>query len=276
MAKKIIIREQKRGCIWLCGVLVVACFAIYALAFAFIVALGVALWFLMRGIWRSMVANRLDSKIVQFGMKMTPQTRKILAGIASAIIVILIMGIVSAATPQKETKASSDEGQAVAIKTEKKDDFAFSDTRSESNQKRIDSFVNNFNSVSANPYVQDTTFDPSDSDAPYHPRRYNSPVYAGSKGSHGTSGDFALTLIACSRDTLEISGTRTGVDFQSVADIIKTIIACEYPDADQAELNQKLNDFINGEDHSFNYLDSNLSASYADGDEFFLRLTNLD
>ena len=276
MAKKIIVREQKRGCIWLCGVLVVACFAIYALAFAFIVALGVVLWFLMRGIWRSMVANGLDSKIVQFGMKMTPQTRKILAGIASTIIVILIMGIVSAATPQKEMKASSDDGQAVAIKTEKKDDSAFSDTRSESNQKRIDSFVNNFNSVSANPYFQDTTFDPSDSDAPYHPRRYNSPVYADSKGSHGTSGDFALTLIACSRDALEISGTRTGMDYQSVADMIKTIIACEYPDADQAEFDQKLNDFVNSESHSFNYFDSNLSASYADGDEFFLRLTNLD
>ena len=66
------------------------------------------------------------------------------------------------------------------------------------------------------------------------------------------------------------------MDYQSVADMIKTIITCEYPDADQAELDQKLNDFVNSERHSFNYFDSNLSASYADGGEFFLRLTNLD
>lgn len=67
------------------------------------------------------------------------------------------------------------------------------------------------------------------------PHRYNSPVYASSKGSHGTSGDFSLTVIVCSLG-LEISGTRTGTDYQSVADMIKTIYACEYPDADRTEL----------------------------------------
>lgn len=72
MAKKIIVKEQKHGCIWLCGVLLVVCLAVYALAFALIIALGVAVWFLMRGIWRSMVANKPDSKFVQFGMEMTP------------------------------------------------------------------------------------------------------------------------------------------------------------------------------------------------------------
>lgn len=105
MAKKVIVKEQKHGCIWLCGVLLVVCLAVYALAFALIIALGVAVWFLMRGIWRSMVANKPDSKFVQFGMKMTPQTRKILAGIASAIVVIIISGIISAAMPQKEEKS---------------------------------------------------------------------------------------------------------------------------------------------------------------------------
>lgn len=218
MAKKVIVKEQKHGCIWLCGVLLVVCLAVYALAFALIIALGVAVWFLMRGIWRSMVANKPDSKFVQFGMKMTPQTRKILAGIASAIVVIIISGIISAAMPQKEEKSPSGGEQAVATKTEKKDDESSSEARHEANQKRIDTFVNNFNAASTNPYVQDATFDPSDGDAPYHPRRYNSPVYAESKGSHGTSGDFELTLIACTGGELEISGRlTTDSNYQTVA-----------------------------------------------------------
>lgn len=135
MAKKVIVKEQKHGCIWLCGVLLVVCLAVYALAFALIIALGVAVWFLMRGIWRSMVANKPDSKFVQFGMKMTPQTRKILAGIASAIVVIIISGIISAAMPQKEEKSPSGGEQAVATKTEKKDDESSSEARHEANQK---------------------------------------------------------------------------------------------------------------------------------------------
>lgn len=278
MAKKIIVKEQKHGCIWLCGVLLVVCLAVYALAFALIIALGVAVWFLMRGIWRSMVANKPDSKFVQFGMKMTPQTRKILAGIASAIVVIIISGIISAAMPQKEEKSPSGGEQAVATKTEKKDDESSSEARHEANQKRIDTFVNNFNAASTNPYVQDATFDPSDGDAPYHPRRYNSPVYAESKGSHGTSGDFELTLIACTGGELEISGRlTTDSNYQTVADMIKTIMYCEYPDADHTELDQKLNDFVNSDYHNFNYFNSsNLDSSYATGGEFFLRLDNLD
>lgn len=278
MAKKIIVKEQKRGCIWLCGVMLVVCLVIYALAFALIIAMGVAIWFLMRGIWRSMVANKPDSKFVQFGMNMTPQTRKILAGIASAIVVIIISGIISAAMPQEEGKLPSGSEQAVATKTEKKDEESSSETVPEENQERIDAFVNNFNAASANPYVQDTTFDPSDGDAPYHPHRYNSPAYAGSKGSHGMSGDFELTLIACTGGELEISGSLTNdSNFQTVADMIKTIMYCEYPDADHTELDQKLDDFVNSDYHNFNYFNSsNLDSSYANGGEFFLRLDNLD
>lgn len=81
-------------------------------------------------------------------------------------------------------------------------------------------------------------------------------------------------MIACSLG-LEISGTRTGTDYQSVADMIKTIYVCEYPDADRTELDQKLTEFVGGDIHSFNYFDSNLSDSYADGDEFFLRLAQV-
>lgn len=274
MARKVIIREQKRGCIWLCGVFLIVCLAIYALAFALLVGFGVLIWFLIRGVWRSLAANSPDSKIVRFGMKMTPSTRKIFAGIVSAIAVIAIAGTVSAVAPQKDTSAPSGKEQVVADKNEDEKESSAAETKEESYQRQIDSFVNSFNSVSSSPYVQDATFDPSDADSPYRPHRYNSPVYANSKGSHGTSGDFTLTVIACSLG-LEISGTRAGTDYQSVADMIETIYACEYPDADRTELEQKLGEFVNGDIHSFNYFDSNLSDSYADGDEFFLRLAQV-
>lgn len=42
MSKKVIVvREKKRGCLWLCGVLVLVSLAIYALAFAMCIAAGV-------------------------------------------------------------------------------------------------------------------------------------------------------------------------------------------------------------------------------------------
>lgn len=274
MARKVIVREQRRGCIWLCGVILIVCLAIYALAFALLIGLGVLIWFLMRGVWRSLVANCPDSKIVRFGMKMTPSTRKILAGIVSAAVVIALAGAVSAIASQTDASAPSGEEHSVVDKKKEEKGSSAAEMKEISYQGQIDDFVNNFNSVSPSPFVQDATFDPSDADSPYRPHRYNSPVYASSKGSHGTSGDFSLTVIACSLG-LEISGTRTGTDYQSVADMIKTIYACEYPDADRTELDQKLTEFICGDIHSFNYFDSNLSDSYADGDEFFLRFAQV-
>ena len=222
----------------------------------------------------ALVANCPDSKIVRFGMKMTPSTRKILAGIVSAAAVIAIAGAVSAIAPQTDASAPSGEEQSVADKKKEEKGSSAAEMKEISYQGQIDDFVNNFNSVSPSPFVQDATFDPSDADSPYRPHRYNSPVYASSKGSHGTSGDFSLTVIVCSLG-LEISGTRTGTDYQSVADMIKTIFACEYPDADRTELDQKLTEFVGGDIHSFNYFDSNLSDSYADGDEFFLRFAQV-
>ena len=116
MAHKIIIKNQNHGCIWLCGVLLVVCLAIYAIAIAVFAALCAALWFLVRGVWRSLVENNPDSKIVKAGMKMNPATRKILAGIVSVVAVSLIAGALSAAMPeQKEAKATST--QTVATKT---------------------------------------------------------------------------------------------------------------------------------------------------------------
>lgn len=274
MARKVMVREQRRGCIWLCGVILIVCLAVYALAFALLIGLGVLIWFLMRAVWRSLVANCSDSKIVRFGMKMTPSTRKILAGIVSAAAVIAIAGAVSAIAPQTDASEPSGDEQSVADANKEEKGHSAAETKEISYQGQIDDFVNNFNSVSTSPFVQDATFDPSDADSPYRPHRYNSPVYASSKGSHGTSGDFSLTVIACSLG-LEISGTRTGTDYQSVADMIKTIYVCEYPDADRTELDQKLTEFVGGDIHSFNYFDSNLSDSYADGDEFFLRLAQV-
>ena len=64
VAKKIIVREQKHGCIWLFCMMMLLCVVIAALAFVGSIAAGVGLWFLIRYIWRSLVRESPDNKLV--------------------------------------------------------------------------------------------------------------------------------------------------------------------------------------------------------------------
>lgn len=81
------------GCLWLFGGLIVLSVAIYAIAIALFVAIGVGLWFGIRYIWRRLVIEAPNSKIVKMGMKLPPIGRKVSAGIASALVVFVLMGL---------------------------------------------------------------------------------------------------------------------------------------------------------------------------------------
>ena len=81
------------GCLWLFGGLIVLSAAIYAIAIALFVAIGVGLWFGIRYIWRRLVIEAPNSKIVKMGMKLPPIGRKVSAGIASALVVFVLMGL---------------------------------------------------------------------------------------------------------------------------------------------------------------------------------------
>ena len=281
MSKKIIIKNRNHGCLWLIGVALIACAAVYALAVAAVAAFGVLVWFAIRGAWRALAEHRPDSGVVRSGMRLSPTTRKVLAGIASFLIVFALVATMSAISPKKKSAGGGGAQQPAQEVKEKGGHAAPSkasgavSTTGASCQAMLDGFLNRFNAASASPFVQDATFDPSDADSPYRPRRYNSPVYRGGKGAHGTCGDFSVTVIATS-EWLEVGGTRQVPDYQSVADIMRSAIVCEYPDADRSAVDNELSDFVGKETHTLSLSDSRLLGSYADGDEFFLRLTHIE
>lgn len=110
MAKKIIVREQKRGCVWLFGMTLLLCVVIAALAFVGSVAAGVGLWFLIRYIWRSLVRESPDNKLVVWGMRQTPIARKVLAAVPCVILSFALLGAFanSTAPSPREGDAGAD------------------------------------------------------------------------------------------------------------------------------------------------------------------------
>ena len=98
-----VVREKKRGCLWLCGVLVLVSLAIYALAFALCIAAGVALWFGIRYVWRRLVAESPDSGIVRAGMKLPPIGRKVAAGVVCAFVSLALIGAFGSTTQTTDT-----------------------------------------------------------------------------------------------------------------------------------------------------------------------------
>lgn len=113
-------RPQKRGCLgtilhWVC-VLVVIGLLIYAVAAALYIAACVGLWFLIRSIWRSEVASKPESSMVQRGMRMTPTVRKVLAGVASVAIVTVIFGIGSTSVKSQQRADALADAKVVVAK----------------------------------------------------------------------------------------------------------------------------------------------------------------
>lgn len=127
VAKKIIVREQKHGCIWLFCMMMLLCVVIAALAFVGSVAAGVGLWFLIRYIWRSLVRESPDNRLVVWGMRQAPIARKVLAAVPCVILSFALLGTFanSTASSSKEGDAGADAAQqeqkAENSKAEEKD-----------------------------------------------------------------------------------------------------------------------------------------------------------
>lgn len=111
MAKKVIIEHRKSGCMSGCLTFIVAILVIgilvYVLSIAGCVLAGVGLWFLIRYIWRSLVKERPDSGFVKWGMGLAPITRKIIAGVASALVAICLIVTVNAGSSASNTSSTA-------------------------------------------------------------------------------------------------------------------------------------------------------------------------
>ena len=91
MAKKIVVRNGKRGCLWWCGVFFLGCLAIAVLAYALCIAAGVGLWFLTRYCWRKLVVQAPDSKFVKKMSSVPPIVRQVAAGLVCAMLSLMLM-----------------------------------------------------------------------------------------------------------------------------------------------------------------------------------------
>lgn len=107
MAKKVIVRQEKRGCLWWCGAMLLACVAIAALAYAACIAAGVGLWFLVRYCWRRLSEQAPDSKFVQKMRSVPPIARQVGAGLACAVFSLALMGGLSGAASARSGATST-------------------------------------------------------------------------------------------------------------------------------------------------------------------------
>lgn len=151
MSKKVIaVREEKRGCLWLCGVLVFVSLAIYALAFALCVSAGIALWFGIRCVWRQLVAESPEGSIVRVGMKLPPIGRKVAAGIVCAFVSFALIGAFGS-TPQTADTAQQPVVEAGSEPAEPKDDG--DDEVIHADDEVVNEFIADYNSASQSPFI---------------------------------------------------------------------------------------------------------------------------
>ena len=126
MAKKIVVRNEKRGCLWWCGVFFLGCLAIAVLAYALCIAAGVGLWFLMRYCWRKLVVQAPDSKFVKKMSSVPPIVRQVAAGLVCAMLSLTLMaglGNASSNTTNDTTvQTAQTQKEKTAEKTKKKSD----------------------------------------------------------------------------------------------------------------------------------------------------------
>lgn len=126
MAKKIVVRNEKRGCLWWCGVFFLGCLAIAVLAYALCIAAGVGLWFLMRYCWRKLVVQAPDSKFVKKMSSVPPIVRQVAVGLVCAMLSLTLMaglGNASSNTTNDTTvQTTQTQKEKTAEKTKKKSD----------------------------------------------------------------------------------------------------------------------------------------------------------
>ena len=123
MSKKIVHVEKKRGgCLRIFLGFIVVCVAIYAIAMAACIAAGVGLWFLARYIWRKLVAERPDSKIVCLGLCLPPIGRKVAAAVPCVVMSLCLIGALGSSTAK--TKQNDSAGSTAGIEqAQSRDDF---------------------------------------------------------------------------------------------------------------------------------------------------------
>lgn len=149
MAKKIVVRSEKRGCLWWFGVFFLGCLAIAVLAYALCIAAGVGLWFLMRYCWRKLVVQAPDSKFVKKMSSVPPIVRQVAAGFVCAMLSLTLMAGLGNASSNTTNDTSVQTTQAQkekkAEKTKKKsDDKAATVTKAEPDPATLTDLVVRF------------------------------------------------------------------------------------------------------------------------------------
>lgn len=149
MAKKIVVRNEKRGCLWWFGVFFLGCLAIAVLAYALCIAAGVGLWFLMRYCWRKLVVQAPDSKFVKKMSSVPPIVRQVAAGFVCAMLSLTLMAGLGNASSNTTNDTSVQTTQAQkekkAEKTKKKsDDKAATATEAEPDPATLTDLVVRF------------------------------------------------------------------------------------------------------------------------------------
>lgn len=97
MARKTVVYHvnENRGCMYYCfrgfGILFAIGLLVAILGYIAAVAAGIGLWFLSRIIWRRMVVEMPENGFVKWGLSLAPIMRKVLAGIACALLSVALM-----------------------------------------------------------------------------------------------------------------------------------------------------------------------------------------
>ena len=149
MAKKIVVRNEKRGCLWWCGVFFLGCLAIAVLAYALCIAAGVGLWFLTRYCWRKLVVQAPDSKFVKKMSSVPPIVRQVAAGLVCAMLSLMLMaglGNASSNTANDTTvqTAQTQKGKKAEKAKKKSDDKAATVTETEPDPATLTDLVVRF------------------------------------------------------------------------------------------------------------------------------------
>lgn len=149
MAKKIVVRNEKRGCLWWFGVFFLGCLAIAVLAYALCIAAGVGLWFLMRYCWRKLVVQAPDSKFVKKMSSVPPIVRQVAAGFVCAMLSLTLMAGLgnasSSTTNDTSVQTTQAQKEKKAEKTKKKsDDKAATVTKAEPDPATLTDLVVRF------------------------------------------------------------------------------------------------------------------------------------
>ncbi len=124
LAKKIIIRKEKRGCVWWLAVSFLACVAIALLAYGACIAAGVGLWFLARYCWRKLVVQAPGSKFVVKMSAVAPIVRQAGVGVLAALFSLTLMAGLTSAASAGSAKSTSQTTQTQQQEATATDDSA--------------------------------------------------------------------------------------------------------------------------------------------------------